>query len=82
MLLLRGMLVGEAIVSKEGVFDAIRLIDPISLQWFEKTNGRLVPEQVPSGGGNNISLDVVSVFVSYYRQDPMKAYSNSPLCLR
>lgn len=78
MLLLRGMLVAEAIVSKEGIFEAIRLIDPISLQWFEKTNGRLTPEQIPSGGGNNISLDVVSVFVSYYRQDPTKAYSNSP----
>lgn len=78
MLLLRGMLVAEAIVSKEGVFEAIRLIDPISLQWFEKTNGRLTPEQIPSGGGNNISLDVVSVFVSYYRQDPTKAYSSSP----
>lgn len=78
MLLLRGMLVAEAIVSKEGVFDAIRLIDPLSLEWFEKTNGRLTPEQVPTGGGNNISLDFVSVFVSYYRQDPTKAYSNSP----
>ncbi len=78
MLLLRGMLVGEAIVSKEGIFEAIRLIDPLSLEWFEKTNGRLTPEQVPTGGGNNISLDVVSVFVSYYRQDPTKAYSNSP----
>jgi len=78
MLLLRGMLVAEAIVSKEGIFEAIRLIDPLSLEWFEKTNGRLTPEQVPTGGGNNISLDVVSVFVSYYRQDPTKAYSNSP----
>ena len=78
MLLLRGMLVGEAIISKEGIFDAIRLIDPISLEWFEKTNGRLTPEQVPTGGGNNISLDVVSVFAAYYRQDPTKAYSNSP----
>jgi hypothetical protein len=78
MLLLRGMLVGEAIISKEGIFDAIRLIDPISLKWFEKTNGRLTPEQVPTGGGNNISLDVVSVFAAYYRQDPTKAYSNSP----
>lgn len=78
MLLLRGMLVGEAIISKEGIFDAIHLIDPISLEWFEKTNGRLTPEQVPTGGGNNISLDVVSVFAAYYRQDPTKAYSNSP----
>jgi len=78
MLLLRGMLVGEAVISKEGIFDTIRLIDPISLEWFEKTNGRLTPEQVPTGGGNNISLDVVSVFAAYYRQDPTKAYSNSP----
>ena len=78
MLLLRGMMVAEAIVSKEGVFEAIRLIDPITLEWFERTNGRLTPEQVPTGGGNNISLDVVSVFVSYFRQDPTKAYSNSP----
>ncbi len=78
MLLLRGMMVAEAIVTKEGVFDAIRLVDPVTLQWFERTNGRLTPEQVPSGGGNNISLDVPSVFVSYFRQDPTKAYSNSP----
>lgn len=78
MLLLRGMLVGEAIVSKEGIFEAIRLIDPVTLEWFEKTNGRLTPEQVPAGGGTNVSLDVASVFVSYYRQDPTKAYSNSP----
>ena len=78
MLLLRGMMVAEAIVSKEGVFDAIRLIDPVSLQWFERTNGRLTPEQIPSGGGNNIPLDVPSIFVSYFRQDPTRAYSNSP----
>ena len=78
MLLLRGMMVAEAIVTKEGVFDAIRLVDPVTLQWFERTNGRLTPEQIPSGGGNNIPLDVPSIFVSYFRQDPTRAYSNSP----
>lgn len=78
MLLLRGMMVAEAIISKEGVFDAIRLVDPVSLKWYEKTNGRLTPEQTPTGGGNAISLDVPSIFVSYFRQDPTKAYSNSP----
>lgn len=78
MLLLRGGLLAEAVINKEGVFDAIRLIDPSSIEWFERTNGRLVPEQKPTGGGDNISLDYASVFASYFRQSPISAYSYSP----
>ncbi len=78
MLLARGMLMGETIISKEGYFDDIRLIDTAKVEWFERENGRLVPEQVPSGGGDNISLDYPTVFVAYYRQDPTNAYAYSP----
>lgn len=78
MLILRGGIVSEAIISKEGIFDTIRLIDPSSLEWFERENGRLVPEQVPSGGGTNKSLDYPTIFTSYFRQSPKSAYSYSP----
>lgn len=78
MILARGIVIGEAILTKEGIFDVIRLIDAAKVEWFEKENGRLIPEQVPTGGGDNISLDFPSVFTAYYRQDPTNAYSFSP----
>lgn len=78
MILAEGMVMGEPIVTKEGIFNKVRLIKTNDLEWFERENGRLVPEQVPSNGGDNISLDFPHIFVAYYRQDPSKAYAYSP----
>jgi len=78
MILAEGMVMGEPIITKEGVFSQVRLIQTNKLEWFERENGRLVPEQVPVNGGDNISLDFPHIFVAYYRQDPSKAYAYSP----
>ena len=78
MILAEGMVMGEPIITKEGIFNQIRLIQTNKLEWFERENGRLVPEQVPVNGGDNISLDFPHIFVAYYRQDPSKAYAYSP----
>lgn len=78
MILAEGMVMGEPIITKEGVFNQVRLIQTNKLEWFERENGRLVPEQVPVNGGDNISLDFPHIFVAYYRQDPSKAYAYSP----
>lgn len=78
MILAEGSVMGEPIITKEGIFNQIRLIKTNTLEWFERENGRLVPEQVPTNGGDNISLDFPHIFVAYYRQDPSKAYAYSP----
>lgn len=78
LILAEGMVMGEPIITKEGIFNQIRLIQTSKLEWFERENGRLVPEQVPVNGGDNISLDFPHIFVAYYRQDPSKAYAYSP----
>lgn len=78
MILAEGMVMAEPIITKEGIFNQVRLIQTNKLEWFERENGRLVPEQVPVNGGDNISLDFPHIFVAYYRQDPSKAYAYSP----
>ena len=78
MILAEGMVLAEPIITKEGIFNQVRLIQTNKLEWYERENGRLVPEQVPVNGGDNISLDFPHIFVAYYRQDPSKAYAYSP----
>ena len=77
MLLLRGMLAAEAIITKDGIFNEIRMIDPITMQWYELTNGLPTPKQIISGTPD-IDLNYPSFFVSYFRQDPTSLYPNSP----
>lgn len=76
MLLLRGMLAAEAVITKEGIFNEIRQIDPVTLEWFEKQNGVRTPVQ--SLSGTEVDLDSPTFFVSYFRQDPTTLYPASP----
>lgn len=76
MLLLRGMLSAEMIITKDGIFDQIRQIDPTTLTWYEPVNGYPKPKQVVVG--NPVGLDYSTFFVSYFRQDPTSLYSSSP----
>lgn len=77
MVLLRGMLAAEMIFTKEGIFDEVRLVDPITLQWYEKKNGYPIPTQVVTGQ-DDVELNYPTFFVSYFRQDPTTLYPNSP----
>lgn len=77
MILLRGMLAAEMVFTKEGVFDEIRMVDPISLKWFETKNGVATPKQAVSGQ-DDIDLNYQTFFVSFFRQDPTTLYPNSP----
>ncbi len=76
MILLRGMLAAEAVITKEGIFNEIRQVDPVTLEWYERTNGVRTPVQ--SISGTEIDLNVPTFFVSYFRQDPTTLYPNSP----
>ena len=77
MVLLRGGIAGELIVSKEFFPNTVRMVDLAKIEWTEPTAGRYVPTQ-KAQGGKNISLDVPTFFCSWFRRDPTGIYSYSP----
>lgn len=77
MLLMRGALGGELIMTKEMLPYEIRLVDMGSVEWFEKKPGAFTPQQ-RSVTGKIISLDVPTFFATWFRKDPTEIYTYSP----
>lgn len=77
MLLMRGALGGELIMTKEMFPYEIRLVDMGKLEWFEKAPGAFTPQQ-RSVTGKIISLDIPTFFATWFRRDPTEVYSHSP----
>lgn len=77
MLLLRGGIGGELVVTKEFTPSEIRLVDLATVEFFEREPGIFTPQQrTPSG--DTISLDIPTFFTTWFRKDPTGIYSNSP----
>ena len=77
MLLLRGALGGEIVLTKEYFPAELRLVDMRSVSWYETQPGKFVPEQ-ESADGKKISLDIPTFLTTWFRKDPTAIYSNSP----
>lgn len=77
MLLMRGALGGELVMSKEMFPAEIRLVDMGKVEWFEKAPGQYTPKQ-KSMSGKDISLDIPSFFATWFRRDPTEIYTHSP----
>lgn len=77
MLLMRGALGGELVMTKEMYPYEFRLVDMGTVEWFEKTPGAFTPQQ-RSVTGRIISLDIPTFFATWFRRDPTEIYSHSP----
>ena len=77
MVLMRGGVAGELLISKEFFPVGVRQVDLGSVEWTEPTSGDYKPQQTTSTG-RVISLDIPSFFVSWFRRDPTGIYSYSP----
>lgn len=77
MLLLRGAIGGELIVSKEFVPTEIRMVDMGGIEFFEILPGQFTPRQ-RALNGEIIPLDIPTFFATWFRRDPTGIYSNSP----
>ena len=77
MLLLRGGVAAELVISKELFPTEMRMIDLGSIEWTEPKPGKYKPQQSTSSG-QKISLDIPSFHVSWFRRDPTGIYSYSP----
>lgn len=77
LVLLRGGLAAELVVSKEFLPAEIRLVDMATIEWFEKAPAQYTPRQ-STPGGEIIELDIPTFFTSWYHQDPTAIYSTSP----
>src|SRR5687768_2757842 len=77
MLLLRGGIGGELIVSKEFTPTDIRLVDMANIEFFEREPGVFAPQQ-RTQSGDMISLDIPTFFCTWFRRAPTGIYSYSP----
>lgn len=77
-MLLRGMNSAELVFDKTMIPSELRLIDPASLIWNEKTPGVYNPVQKPKGSQVEIDLNIPSFFCSRFNQNPTDVYTYSP----
>lgn len=78
MILLRGAIGSELILSKIGLPVELRHVDMATVVWQEKLPGVMLPVQIPKNSSTRISLDIPTFFTSRYRQDPTEVYNYSP----
>lgn len=77
MVLLRGGVGAELVLSKELLPLELRQVDMGSIEWFEKAPAQYTPQQ-RTVTGKLISLDVPNFFTSWFRKDPTSIYTYSP----
>lgn len=78
MVLLRGAVGIELVLNKQKLPHRISLVDPATLEWFEKEPGVYKPQQAPPNSSEPIPLDIATFFMAFFRRDPTTIYSNSP----
>ena len=78
MLLLRGGIGEELVFSKEQAPVEVRHVDLSTVEWFEVEPNRFVPQQRAPASNEEISLDVPTFFVSFFRRNPTSIYTHSP----
>lgn len=77
MALMRGGVAAELVYDRTYAPDEIRLVDLATIKWKEPKPGKYQPVQEVKGQVQPISLDVPTFFVSFFRRDPTKIYTNS-----
>ncbi|WP_037500712.1 hypothetical protein [Sphingomonas jaspsi] len=77
-MMLRGMVAAELVFDKQMVPSELRLVDPASLIWNEKTPGVFAPVQKPKGSQVEIDLNIPTFFTSRFHQNPTDIYTFSP----
>lgn len=77
MVLLRGACHAELVFNKLLLPASIRIVDPVTVEWFETAPGVYKPQQRPAGSSTPISLDIPNFFVKNYRQNPTEIYAES-----
>lgn len=77
MILLRGAIGTELVVTKEFLPAKLQQVDMGKVEWFEKAPGQYTPQQ-KALTGESISLDIPNFFCTWFRRDPTGIYSYSP----
>jgi hypothetical protein len=77
MILLRGGIGAELVISKEFLPMELRQVDMGKIEWFEKAPAQFTPQQ-RALSGDIISLDIPQFFCTWFRKDPTNVYTYSP----
>jgi hypothetical protein len=76
--LLRGAVAGELVFDKGMVPVEFRIVDPATVQWYERQPGQYKPVQKIPGRDQEISLDIPTFFHSWFRPSPLSIYGTPP----
>lgn len=77
MALLRGGVGVELVLNDALAPNELRVVDMVTINWYEKAPGQYKPVQKISGFPADINLDIPTFFVSFFRRDPTDIYSYS-----
>jgi hypothetical protein len=77
LLLLRGGIGAELVLDKALAPSEVRLVDMMTVEWYEKAAGQYKPVQKPRGSNTEINLDIPTFFTSFFRRDPTDIYTTS-----
>lgn len=77
MAILRGGIGVELLMSKFLTPADIRQIDLATVNWYETKPGLYKPEQKPLNAPDPIKLDLPTIFIKFYRQNPTEIYTES-----
>lgn len=77
MALMRGGIAAELVYDRTYAPAEIRQIDLASVKWTEPKSGQYRPVQEVPGQVQPVDLNVPTFFVSFFRRDPTKIYTNS-----
>lgn len=77
MTLARGGIASELVMDKFLLPTEVRVVDLGNIEWYEPKPGQYKPKQKVEGNDKGIDLDVPTFFVSFFRRDPTKIYTNS-----
>lgn len=75
--LLRGGIGVELVLNDQLGPGELRMVDLVTVQWYEKKPGAYKPIQKIAGRQDEINLDIPTFFVSFFRRDPTEIYSYS-----
>lgn len=77
MALLRGGIGAELVFNKLLIPSEVRQIDLATIEFFEITPGVFKPQQRTVGTTTPLQLDLPTIFMKFYRQNPTEAYTES-----
>lgn len=73
-----GACMGELVLNKFQLPEEIVSIPINTIEWISRSSGKRYPQQIPTGGGDKIPLDLPTIFYASHAQQSNSIFPRSP----